>query len=497
MDEFAEWHARDLVVRESLSGMVPSAGVGTCFSRQALTILAAETDNQPFNTSTLTEDYDIGARLAQHGMKLIFCLFPVDFIVQRKSWFGLGPLREVCVRMPLCVREYFPSTFRTAYRQKARWTLGICFQGWQQVGWSGSLATKYLLFRDRKGVVTPFINIFGYLLTAQLLPLYVLDIAGFWAHQLPAPVWRNWIVWLLYANGALLLWRASQRVYFVRRIYGWEHALLSLPRLVVANFVNFAAVARAWKLFLLHLMFHTRITWDKTAHDFPSGATLARRRQRLGELLLAWRAVDDAKLADALHLQRNRGAPLGRILVSEGLLDEETVAEAIAFQAAWPRAHPSAEQIAQAVGMLPVNLCVRWRIVPFGVDASGRIMVATAGPVAEEAQQAMAALLPQQPSWHIVREGEIAAAMRLMRHGVATDVFTVEVPLLGDILLEMDLVHRDVLARMLARYHPDRDGRIGDFLVGHGVVTREAVQTAAEVQQRLATANEATADRDP
>ena len=152
MDEFAEWHARDLVVRESLSGMVPSAGVGTCFSRYALTTLAAETDNQPFNTDTLTEDYDIGARLMQHGMKLIFCLFPVDFIVQRKSWFGLGHLREVRVRMPLCVREYFPSTFKTAYRQKARWTLGICFQGWQQVGWSGSLATKYLLFRDRKGV---------------------------------------------------------------------------------------------------------------------------------------------------------------------------------------------------------------------------------------------------------------------------------------------------------------------------------------------------------
>ena len=334
------------------------------------------------------------------------------------------------------------------------------------------------------------------MLTAQLLPLYILTIGGFWANQLSASVWRNWIIWLLYANGALLLWRASQRVYFVRRIYGWEHALLSLPRLVVANFVNFAAVIRAWKLFLVHLMFQTRITWDKTAHDFPSSATLARRRQRLGELLLAWRAVDDAKLSGALDLQRDRGTPLGRILVSEGLLDEETVAEAIAFQAGWPRAHPSADQIAQSAGMLPINLCVRWRIVPLGVDAGGRIMLATAGPVAEEARQAIAALLPQQPSWHIVREGEIAAAMRLMRrHAVAADVFTVEVPLLGDILLEMDLVHRDALATVLARYHPDRDGRIGDFLVAHGVVTQEAVQTAADVQQRLATAAEASADR--
>ena len=40
MDEFAEWHTKDLVVRESLSRMVPSAGVGTCFSRHALEVLA-------------------------------------------------------------------------------------------------------------------------------------------------------------------------------------------------------------------------------------------------------------------------------------------------------------------------------------------------------------------------------------------------------------------------------------------------------------------------
>jgi len=60
-------------------------------------------------------------------------------------------------------------------------------------------------------------------------------------------------------------------------------------------------------------------------------------------------------------------------------------------------------------------------------------------------------------------------------------------PLLGEILLEMELVRRDSLAAMLARYHPDRDGRIGDFLVAEGVVTREAVQIAADAQQRLMT----------
>lgn len=30
MDEFAEWPGKDLVVRESMTDTVPSAGVGTC-----------------------------------------------------------------------------------------------------------------------------------------------------------------------------------------------------------------------------------------------------------------------------------------------------------------------------------------------------------------------------------------------------------------------------------------------------------------------------------
>ena len=154
-DEFAEWHTKDLVVRESLSKMVPSAGVGTCFSRRALMELAAETNNQPFNTDTLTEDYDIGARLAQRGMRQIFGKFPVEYVARRRSWFGLGPEKVTTLSMPLGVREYFPNTFRTAYRQKARWTLGIGLQGWQQVGWTGSFATRYLLFRDRRAWSRP------------------------------------------------------------------------------------------------------------------------------------------------------------------------------------------------------------------------------------------------------------------------------------------------------------------------------------------------------
>src|SRR3954466_14277963 len=45
MDEFAEGHGKEMMVRESVAGTVPSAGVGTCFSRRALMALVGSTRN--------------------------------------------------------------------------------------------------------------------------------------------------------------------------------------------------------------------------------------------------------------------------------------------------------------------------------------------------------------------------------------------------------------------------------------------------------------------
>ncbi len=333
MDEFAEWHTKDLVVRESLSKMVPSAGVGTCFSRNALEQLAAETHNQPFNTDTLTEDYDIGARLAQRGMKQIFGKFPVEYVTRRTSWFGLGKETISTISMPMGIREYFPNTFRTAYRQKARWTLGIGLQGWAQVGWHGSLATKYLLFRDRKGLVTSFVAILAYVLLVNFMLFVLADTLGWWTVFYPSVFSPNgWLVTLMGINSVALLLRIVQRSWFVYRMYGWEHALMALPRMVIGNFINAMAAARAWRLFIGHLITGKRLVWDKTMHDFPSVDQLTQQRQRLGELLLSWQAIDETKLAFALDEQRREWRPLGEILLREGWLDEATLHEAISFQ---------------------------------------------------------------------------------------------------------------------------------------------------------------------
>jgi adsorption protein B len=486
MDEFAESHAKEMVVRESVSGMVPSAGVGTCFSRRALLGLVGATRNKPFNVDSLTEDYDVGMRLSQLGMTSIFGVFPVTFHINRTAW-GSKKQRELLLSMPLCVREYFPDNFRAAYRQKARWVLGIGLQSWEQIKWRGrSTAARYLLLHDRKGVVTSFVSILAYLLVLHFIIFYLGLATGWWHAYYPSlfqegSIWRK----MIYINAFFLALRAAHRVYFTSVLYGWEHGLMALPRMVVGNFVNCMAVARAWKMYLSYLFKGTRLAWDKTAHEFPSSAQLARRRQRLGELLQQWNAVEPAALERALEKQAGSHLPLGRVLVSNGWLDEETLAEAIAYQADLPRAHLSAELVRAHARDLPLALAIRHRTVCMGRNKNNRLVLAVTSPLAAPALAEVTAALGEEPVQRVAREGELAVALRLLREG-EQDAKAPPVPsgpLLGDMLIERGLLQRDQFEAAMSDYKPDHHGRIGDYLVERRVLPREMVEQVVQEQR--------------
>ncbi len=107
-DEFAEAHGRQLVVREALGAGVPSAGVGCAIGRGAMDRMAELGGGRPFDEDCLTEDYEIGLRLAQLGHRGAFVSLPVS----------PGSL-------PVSVRAHFPHTLDAAVRQKTRWMIGI------------------------------------------------------------------------------------------------------------------------------------------------------------------------------------------------------------------------------------------------------------------------------------------------------------------------------------------------------------------------------------
>jgi adsorption protein B len=268
MDEFAEVHTKDLVVRNHLSGLIPCAGVSACFSRNAIVALAQENRGEVFQTSCFTEDYDIAFRLRALGLKAAFVSCPVNYTID----IDQETATPVYVNrtLPIATREFFPSELRGAYRQRARWLIGIVFQGTSAHGWKGNRGTRYFLFRDRKGILTAPVIILGYFALANiaLIGLYLATYAP-GAEFDYVLLSQDYVLTLFYVNMAFLAWRIAHRVIFTTKIYDWRHGLMSVPRLIVANFVNFFAAVRATRSYLGHIVIGKPLVWDKTSHSYP------------------------------------------------------------------------------------------------------------------------------------------------------------------------------------------------------------------------------------
>jgi adsorption protein B len=278
LDEFAQLHYKDLVVRELLDRSLPAAGVGVAFSRRALAAVADANRGEIFSTKSLTEDYDFGFRLKRLGMRQIFVKFAVERDVVRSD-AASGTRRARRVRELVGVREYFPATLRAAIRQKSRWVVGIVMQGWSHLGWSSDWRTNYMLYRDRKSLITNLATIAGYLVVSVVLSVWVMQCLWPDAYRFPPIVQRGSTLWyMLLANFALLVWRVLQRAFCVWRLHGYRQAALSIARLPWANLVNFAATVRAIRLYVRHLRTGKAIAWDKTDHTYPAVESIPFRR---------------------------------------------------------------------------------------------------------------------------------------------------------------------------------------------------------------------------
>lgn len=245
-DEFAESHGKELVVREAVGAAVPSAGVACAIERGALEALAGR-DGLPFNPASLTEDYEIGLRLAELGRRGMFVRLPA-----------------AAGRPVVMTREHFPTTLDGSVRQKARWMTGIALSGWDRMGWRGGIAERWMRLRDRKSVLAALFLCAGYL--ASLLW------GGFWLGEqvlgTARPIASPILAALLQISLILLAWRLAMRFAFVATAYGIGEGLRSVPRVFVANFIAILAARKALTCyFLARSTGETR--WDKTHHVFP------------------------------------------------------------------------------------------------------------------------------------------------------------------------------------------------------------------------------------
>jgi adsorption protein B len=249
-DEFAESHGKELVVRGALGAGLPSAGVGCAFSRRALERLAAARGGLPFDADSLTEDYELGLRIADAGGRSLFLrIAGAD-----------GRL--------VATREYFPGTLRAAVAQKARWTAGVALAGWDRLGWRGGLVERWMRLRDRQSPLAALLLVAGYLALLLWLALKVREGATGIA---PAPLPETLSV-LVAVNAVLLAWRLTMRAGFTAAQYGWREGLRSVPRAAIGNAVAMLAAAAALGRYRA-LRRGGCPRWGKTAHVFPAVPT--------------------------------------------------------------------------------------------------------------------------------------------------------------------------------------------------------------------------------
>ncbi len=361
-DEFSEWQIKDMPARQIMGSFVPSNGVGTGFTRQALEKLASADHNLIFEPACLTEDYENGLRLHKLGLKQAFV-----------------PLAASTSEI-VATREFFPRTLRSATRQRTRWITGIGLQSWERHGWRGTPAQVYWFWRDRKGLLGNPLSLFSNFLFAYgLLTWLCARLAGApWGlaqHMLPTKI--------LLGTLLIQIIQSSVRMACVGRLYGAVFALGVPLRSVCGNWINSVATIRAVSTYFRARIRHEPLVWLKTEHAYPSRSALVEHKRKLGEILVGSDYVSQADFSKALATQP-AGLRIGEYLVKLGKLSQDDLYEALSLQQSLPAGRLDPVDLSANIARaLPRHLVRDWRVLPFRIAAGNMFLASPEIPTDE------------------------------------------------------------------------------------------------------------------
>lgn len=357
-DDFAESQFKDMQARQLLGGFMPSTGVGAGLSRRALEALAGNSDGRIFEPAALTEDYEIGFRVRALGLRQRYV--PIHIRHGR----------------PIATREYFPRTFAAAVRQRSRWVMGIALQSWEFHTARETFGQLYWFWRDRKGLA-------GNLMAPLMNALFLYGGLTWIIAQITRQPWNlarasPLGVELSLAGLAVQALHTSIRTYSSARIYGWRFAAGTPARVLVANWLNSVATARAIRTYATARMAGRNLRWAKTDHRYPTRAVADIRP--IDEILMTLGWITAQELEEA-WATKPADSGIGAHLLARGLVTQEELCVALARQHGVVFGKPEDAAISTAITRLvPAEMSRRWRILPFRIQGGELYLAATEIP---------------------------------------------------------------------------------------------------------------------
>jgi adsorption protein B len=384
-DEFAEYQSKELPVRQFLGGFLPSCGVGTGYSRNALDRLAAAHSNCVFEPKCLTEDYENGFRLHRLGCSQLFV--PVT-------------MRNGKI---VATRGYFPRRFRGAVKQRTRWVMGIALQSWEMNGWRDTFGQLYWLWRDRKGLVG---NLVGP--SASLVFLY--GVVSWFANGMTkdaARLFLNGSPWIVDAFAFSLALQAVHMIVRIRLsacVYGWKFASAVPLRTVLGNTINMLATVSAIQRYCYAKWTGQPLVWLKTDHAYPNRAALMSDRRLLGEILVGSQHIAAEDLEFALA-NRPPGTRIGEYLIHLNKLTENDLYECLSLQQNLIFQVLDRTQISRTITRaLPADVSRKWKVLGFKVVA-GQLFVAGPNIPSDEMTEELRQISSLEIRFHLVTPG--------------------------------------------------------------------------------------------
>ncbi len=285
-------------------------------------------------SESLTEDYLLSLNLYKKGVAIYYVLNKLPRVLKN----GKSKMDYITTR------SLFPATFKTAVRQKTRWTYGITMQsiGVKDIFTKNkiSLAGRYSFYKDVKTKFLNLLPLLGYILAIYIIIAAILGLDPFYTKG-------SVIYYMAMIVFGITCLRQVVRAYALYHVYGMRSVFFGclLPplfpiRLVYGNVINFFAVVNAFKMKLglgskkklrekdelrnKEKKAKAKPKWAKTDHEFLSREQLRQYRRMLGDVLIVQGYINAAQLKDALaHMDKENGESFGAYLIKKGVITEE------------------------------------------------------------------------------------------------------------------------------------------------------------------------------